>query len=140
MTYRIKLFSSFSRPYYFHGDEQTVCIQRTTDEYEAPNIKLAIQIIKDFMDPPETELTLEQVEREFSDKSSPVPEMNLVAIREYYNGRLAMYRKIMTDLDSTEFPVILKYDIPYKYNHFSVDLEDPLEKQLDAYLEIEIME
>ena len=68
-----------------------------------------------------------------------MPEDKALKILKYYNGRLALYKTIVKDLEDRETRKVLHYGIPEEYNGFWVYGEDDGSiKQIDAYIEIVI--
>lgn len=83
--------------------------------------------MKDLLDVPVAELTLDEVRADFEDpKMGALPEEKLVAIQDYYNGRLALWRQFVKDISGLDpnAESTLKYDIPEKYNTFWVYGDD----------------
>lgn len=141
MGFRIKHYDDWDIPYNTPNGELS-CRNIGYDEYHSDSEYLAKQIIKDILDPPEAEMTLEMIEKEFSEPSGKwyVPEENLIAIQTYYNGRYALYQQILKDLEiNKNYKKNFKYQIPYEYNHFNIDDEkNVFERQRNSYIEIEI--
>lgn len=143
MKYIITLYNKWKRPYFYVDKSDAKCINTECSIYETDDVELCKTIIKDFLDVPASEMTLDEVRKQFTSLSFPdVPEFKLVCIQNYYNGRLSMYNTIIRDFnDSVEHENTLTYDIPYEYNYFSIDVEDEYGKsavQLKAYIEIKI--
>ena len=141
--YTITLHGKFKRPY-FYSNSNEMCINTENLSYETTSLDLCKQIVKDFLDVPETELTLEEIKRQFTDAGTRnIPDDNLTAIQSYYNGRLALYKYIIDYIDLSakkkQAHIQKQFDIPYEYNHFIVeDDENDKEEQIAAYLKIEI--
>lgn len=156
IRYVITYHNKWKRPYYYSEDNR-ICTSTETFSYETDDKDLALRIAKDFLDVPEAEMTLDEVRKEFEDhKIGEIPEEKLVAIQNYYNGRLAMYEHVKMmfasepwlksnsdDADSDgQSPDYTKwFDIPYKYNHFMVyddNGDESKEEQLEAYLKVDV--
>jgi len=140
MKYTITLHNTWKRPYFYSDSINESCVNTEISEYETTNLDLCKTIVKDFLDVPESELTLEEIRKQFEDpRYGILPEKKLTSIQDYYNGRLAMYNSIMKDLNLLEDGKedVLLYDIPYKYNHFTVE-DDDNEKQIAAYIKVKI--
>jgi len=154
IKYVITYYNKWKRPYYYSEDSR-ICTSTETLSYETDDKELAIVIAKDFLDVPEAEMSLDQVRQEFEDtKFGTIPEEKLVAIQNYYNGRLAVYEhvKMMFEsepwqaaykpLNDNQVPLYTKqFDIPYKYNHFMVyddGGDESKEEQLEAYLKVDV--
>lgn len=147
MNYTITLYNKWKRPYFYgpKNNDDSTCIQTDTVSYVTDKLDLCKIIITDLLDVPETALTLEEVKKQFSSPHySEISEEKLVAILNFYNGRLALHKTIVDNiellhkLDCLDNCHILKYDIPYEYNHFIVEDSDVLEEQIDAYIELKI--
>jgi hypothetical protein len=137
MKYTITLYNKFNRPY-IYNDSSTTCISIDSTSYETTDLKLCKTIIKDFLDVPEAELSLDEVKKQFDDPRYNISEEKLVAIQNYYNGRLALFKTIMFEIDDLNNG-IYTYDIPYEYNHFVIeDDEEYKEKQINAYIELKV--
>lgn len=146
MKYTVTLFNKFRRPY-FYEKKDTTCINVEQSSYETEDMSLFKQMIKDLLDVPIAELSLEEVKEQFSSPpyNRDISEEKLVAIQNYYNGRFALCRTIMDDIDNeSSLPdghesTKLKYNIPYEYNHFVVEDDDEYnEEQIEAYMMLEI--
>jgi len=138
MNISIKLHNDRNTPYYYSGDSK-VCRHVENEEWTTDDRELAVKIIRDMMDVPESELTLEQVRADFSDRTCDVSEEQLVSIQNYYNGRFAMYNRILDEIENCCENRISRYDIPYEYNHFSTGDdagESASETQNEAYVEL----
>lgn len=154
IRYVITYYNKWKRPYYFSNDNR-MCINTEMSTYETADKDLAIIISKDFLDVPSAEMTLDQVRKEFEDERfGPIPEEKLVAIQNYYNGRLALYEHVKQmfetepwhaayePLNNEQVPLYTKqFDIPYEYNHFMVyddGGDESKEEQLAAYLKVDV--
>lgn len=100
MKYRIKLVNDFDAAYYLKDGSHEICRSVDSQEYETESKELAGTIIRDLMDAPEKELSMDDVRKDFCSPGLDVKEENLAAIREYYNGRLAMLGKVISDFES----------------------------------------
>lgn len=143
MKYTITLFNKWKRPYFYTEsklNENSTCIETNYNSYETTDLDLCKQIIKDFLDAPEAELSLDAVRQEFSSPSYDISESKLVAIQNFYNGRLGMYNTIMRQIELLEPNEVFckKYNIPYEYNYFSVEGDETKEEQIEAFIELRI--
>ena len=138
MKYRIKVVNDWDSPYYVKDGSSEICRSVDTQEYETGSEELAKTIIRDVLDAPEAELTLEAVKKDFCSNGVEVEAKRLEGIRNYYNGRLAILKGIEADMAAAGPKWSKRYEIPYECNHFEVT-EDPSpgERQHDAYVEIE---
>lgn len=154
IKYVITYYNKWKRPYYYSEDDR-ICVSTESSQYETTDKDLALHIAKDFLDVPEAEMTLDEVRKEFEDhRIGEIPEEKLVAIQNYYNGRLAMYEHVKMMFESEpwmevpepqskeQVPLYTKqFDIPYKYNHFMVyddSGDESKEEQLEAYLKVDV--
>lgn len=154
--YTVTLKNVWKRPYYFKKDGER-CLCTDLSSYETEDLQMCKDIVKDLLDVPVAEMSIEEVKKQFEDPAyKQLSEEKLVSIQSYYNGRLALHRKLMQDLDMLDCvdlgsiaknvpdlkePVILKHDIPRSYNCFYVeDDDDGSEEQVEAYIEVKIEE
>jgi len=140
MKYCIKYYNRWQRPY-FYTESKDICESENFDSYTTTSLELCKQIIKDFLDAPIAELSLEAIHKDFDHGNDILSESQAICIQTYYNGRLAMLNAILDDLEGIEENKILHYDIPEQYNRFTRyenDEDEKLSKQLEAYIEIEV--
>ena len=137
MKITIKLHNDWDRPYFYTG-ESPICRHVETDSWTTDDRELAMKIVRDQLDVPEAEMTLDQVKADFADGSRQIEESKFVAIQNYYNGRLALYNRIMDEIETAGPGTSSRYDIPYEYNHFEIEDEEGAAKetQREAYIEI----
>jgi hypothetical protein len=135
MIFSITYYNDFDEPYIYDKPE-TLCRHVSTDSYSANDVELAKTIVKDILDAPIAELSLESIKHDFGSRDYPLTEEAAVAIKDYYNGRYALYQAILDDM-KTFVPRVLHYDIPQKYNTFSIE-DNTTTKQISAYIEITI--
>lgn len=135
MIFSITYYNDFNEPYIYDKPE-TLCRHVSTDSYSANDVELAKTIVKDILDAPIAELSLESIKHDFGSRDYPLTEEAAVAIKDYYNGRYALYQAILDDMKMLE-PRVLHYDIPQKYNTFSIE-DNAATKQISAYIEITI--
>lgn len=93
MTYKVTLYNRWLEPCFSASKrkaaEKPICRHISYDCYEVNDLKACKAVLKDFLDAPVTEMTLEQVRKEFEDPNvGKIGEKRLLAIRDYYNGRL----------------------------------------------------
>ena len=143
MKYTITLFNKWKRPYFYSeskSNENSACIETSYNSYETTDLDLCKQIIKDFLDAPEAELSLDAVRQEFSSPRYDISESKLVAIQNFYNGRLGMYNTIIRQIELLESNEVFckKYNIPYEYNYFLVEGDRIEEEQIEAFIELRI--
>lgn len=135
VIFNITYYNDFNEPYIYDKPE-TLCRHVSTDSYSANDVELAKTIVKDILDAPIAELSLESIKHDFGSRDYPLTEEAAVAIKDYYNGRYALYQAILDDMKTLE-PRVLHYDIPQKYNTFSIE-DNTATKQISAYIEITI--
>ena len=145
MQYRVKLHNDFTEPYY--SDVKSLCKHISNDEYVVEDLKLFKTILNDLLDSPKKKLTEKDIRKDFDDENRRLPDIKVKTIMEYYNGRYSLMKKINDALDKIDvnkmkmnFPVMMKFNIPFEQNYFSCDNDpiDTMTKQNDAYIEIEI--
>lgn len=97
-------------------------------------------IVNDVLDAPLSEMTLEQVNKDFSDSAYPISEEDAIQIQNYFNGRLALRDAIIKELENNRTVTTLQYNIPEKYISLFNDDDDDDEhtKKSSAYIEIEL--
>lgn len=136
MKYTVTLLNKFKRPY-IYGKLDTTCINTDYVSYETEDLNMLKEIIKDLLDIPISELSLDEIKKQFSSPSyANISEEKLISIQNYYNGRFALYKTIMNDIDDNIY-IHHKYNIPYEYNHFVVEDDDKFnEEQIEAFIEI----
>lgn len=140
MKYHVKYYNKWQQPY-FYTESKEICETENYDSYTTTSFELCKQIVKDFLDAPTAELSLEAIHQDFDHGNDILAESQAICIQTYYNGRLAMYNAILTDLNEVKGNKTLHYDIPEKYNRFTRyenDEDEKLSKQLEAYIEIEV--
>ena len=152
IKYRIKLLNDFEEPYWASDNVQDApsVIHRNMDEYIVYDEKVFRSILDEFLDAPKKKLTEKEVRKDFDDEMRVhrLSKERVNAIMAYYNGRLALKNKVYSDLANIDtkkmkkdFPVVLKYCIPFEMNYFSCEDNDPcdkLTKMNDAFIEVEV--
>lgn len=122
-----------------------MCVHDSQETYdEIRQFGLRDKIIADFMDAPLTEMSLEQIKKDFEcPEFGEISEQRLVNIQNYYNGRLALLNQIKSDLQQFEQNANGKfkktYEILEHYNSFNVycDEDEIHDKQIEAWISIE---
>ena len=149
MTYKVTLYNKWREPYFLaealNDAEKPVCRHISDDCYEVNDLETCKSVLKDFLDAPVAEMSLEQVKKEFEDpRMGAIDEKRLLAIRDYYNGRLELQRKIFEKLEKQhQFPCVYRFDIPFSCNYFACYADkgdEDMNKQEDAYIQIEVTE
>ena len=144
--FRAKLCNDFNEPYWAKCRNENKPIVRHVclDEYTTSDFTVFKDILDGFLDAPKKKMTAEDVRKDFGIN---VSDSRVEAILEYYNGRFHLKNVVDAEVKDAmskarpDFPVVLKYDIPFKMNFFSVEDDDPYEKQTEmngSYLEIEV--
>lgn len=143
MTYKMTYCSSFDENYCYK-DPKSRLTHETTESYTTEDIDLLKKVIRDTVDAPSSELTLEAVHKDFDSHSRVLSDQAAQRIAEYYNGRLELMKRIKDDLEQL-LPSLnaqtFMYNIPEKYNSFTT--EDPEDDgfqsaQNKAYIKIEV--
>ena len=151
IKYRVKLHNDFTEPYWAQDNVESspavshICI----DEYVTYDKKVFKDILDGFLDAPKKPLTEKDIRKDFDEnRDTKLSAEKVNVIKAYYNGRLALKKKIDAALAKVDekklkkdFPVVLKYGIPFEMNYFSCTDNDPCDKltqQNEAYIEIEI--
>lgn len=147
MTYKVALYNKWREPYFLadaHKDvDKPACRHINYDCYEVNDLETCKAVLKDFLDAPVAEMSLEQVKKEFEDpKIGAIDEKRLLAIRDYYNGRLELQHKIFKELEKVlSIPCVYRFDIPFSCNYFACYADkgdEDLNKQEDAYIQVEV--
>ena len=149
--YKVKLFNNFTEPYWTSDDPEKspITMHKCIDEYVAYDEKVFRDILDGFLDAPKKALTEKDIRKDFDINREPrLSSSRVEAIKTYYNGRLALKKKVDADLAKIDvkklkvgFPKMLKYNIPFEMNYFSCEDNDPcdkLTKMTESYIEIEI--
>ena len=138
MNYLVEYYNDFTEPYQYQK-KGNLCRHINSDQYIVQSIEDVKEVIKDFLDIPTAELSLEEIMKDFSSEKYPLSEEKAVAIQNYYNGRLTIYEKLCADLEkySLEENIALTYEIPQKYNEFVVTDDEEPSKQNRAFLRIQ---
>lgn len=98
--------------------------------------------MRDILDVPEAELTIDAIRKDFESPEKPLPEEKLVAIQNYYNGRLGIWNTAKKEIEeftkSLNEDKIFHYEIPEDYNQFYVydDENEARSKQIQGYVEV----
>ena len=141
MNYKVTLYNKWNVPYHYDKKDLKMVESEDMSSYATADEELCKEIIKDFLDVPLAELTLEQVKKDFSRTDFQISEERAVQIQNDYNGRFALHQTIVKDFcDAVAVgkPTTLHYDIPEKYNQFQVDDTEFHESQICAYLEVKL--
>lgn len=141
MNYKVTLYNKWNVPYHYDKKDLKMVESEDMYSYATTDEELCKEIIKDYLDVPLAELTLEQVKKDFSLADLQISEERAVQIQNYYNGRFALHQTIVKDFCDAAAagkPITLHYDIPEKYNQFQVDDTEFNESQICAYLEVKL--
>ena len=148
IKYRVKLNNVFDEPYWQNDDLEKIVNHTSVDEYVTYNEGIFKAILDDFLDAPKKKLTADDIRKDFDDAHRPLSNGRIKVIAAYYNGRLALKKKIYAALKKIDVEsidkysvVLLKFNIPFEMNYFSCEDNDPCDaatKQLESYIEIEI--
>lgn len=153
ITYRIRVHNDFSEPYWgtTGSPEKSPIVNHVNyEEYSVDNDKQAFKkIIDDTLDAPKKPLTEKNVRQDFdANREQKMSNACVDAVKKYYNGRLKLKKKIITDLGKIDLSKLsksssikLKYNVPFEMNYFSCIDNDPcngLVKMNCAFIEIEV--
>jgi len=138
MTYTIESLGAFKAPYYNTPDEPAE-VSTEISRHEGCSEATCRAVLKDIFDPPEAELTLDMVEKEFSSPKYPVTKDKLEKIVDYYNGRAKLYNKMTRWLETAKPGDSNLIDIPAELNQFTT-VDEPLAEQVEAYIKVTVKE
>lgn len=133
-TYKIRLENDWTEPLW--NDEKEICRHRLHDEYVVNSKNACVTVVDDFLDAPKKKLTEKDVRADFEGHGCKLSDARVQQIMDYYNGRLALRKKLMSKLDKINEskvddnePVVLKFKIPFKMNFFTCEDDDSYEKR-----------
>lgn len=95
MKYVITYKYSCKEPYSYKMNESCVVEHSNSETYSVEDVNACKDIIKNLLDIPITELSLDEVKKDFSSIDCQISEENANTILQYYNGRLEFYNKLM---------------------------------------------
>lgn len=137
MTYKVTYLVEQNEQYPFGSElsDTSKCKHCETSQYEVEGQEGCLRIVRDVLDVPLAELTLDEIKKDFQGCSDDIGENKLVAIQNYYNGRFALWNQIQSDISTTlAASSPLRYDIPEKYNTFTMSDDS---KQVQSFIEIQ---
>lgn len=141
-TYRITTKTRFLEPFWQElkdGSHPTVEYM-DKQSYRNLNVEAALLVLKEFIDSPDEDLSLEDVKKEFYESNRGMSDRVAERIAKYYNGRKAIYEKLKNLLESGELEYE-KVEIPEELNKFTTQEEDEdidKEQQLEAWIEVKV--
>ena len=148
---RVKLYNDFTEPYWLSEKNSKDSLARhiCMDEYSTYDTDVFNNVLDGFLDAPKKKMTKKDVIEDFGSHqdSHKLSDSRVDAILAYYNGRLDLKKVVDTEVKNAmskakpDFPVVLKYNIPFKMNFFSSEDDDPHEKLTtmnNSYIEIEV--
>ena len=124
MKYIVTYSTSQSIPYYWKQDTSCKAKHSNSESYEVEDLDACKAIVKDLMDIPIAELSLDAVKKEFAPYNGMLSEEQAIKIQNYYNGRLALYNVIMKELSDQSSWQLIKHEIPVEYASFCFDIDD----------------
>lgn len=124
MKYIVTYSTIENVPYFYKQKTSCNAKHSNSESYEVEDLDACKAIVKDLMDVPIAELSLEQVKKEFGLTECNISEEQAIKIQNYYNGRLALYNVIMKELNDKSSWQLLKHDIPAEYASFCYDVDD----------------
>ena len=141
-TYRITTKTRFLEPFWPElkdGSHPTVEYM-DKQSYGNLNVEAALFVLKEFIDSPNEDLSLEDVKKEFYESNRGMSDRVAERIAKYYNGRKAIYEKLKNLLESEELEYE-KVEIPEELNKFTTQEDDEdidKEQQLEAWIEVKV--
>lgn len=145
MNYIVRTVNDWTRPYDWATGNGPAVTERNTTETATDDPGLVPMLVNDWLDAPDKPFTEADAAREFGCETRRIDGKFAKAISRYYEWRRALMGRIKADLDrenaSGRAQWILKYDVPYEYNHFETDEDGEKralkERQNESYVEIE---
>ena len=139
-TYSITVKNTTLEPYwYVLKDGSNPEIEYTNKQsYKKLNLETALLVLKEIIDVPDSELTLNSVKEEFKSSNSSMSDGVAQKIADYYNGRKKIYEDIKDLLESGEFEYE-KIAIPEELNGFTTQENDEEFKKtqtLESWIEV----
>lgn len=95
-------------------------------------------VLKEFTDAPDSDLTIEQVKKDFAESNDYMSDEVAQKIAVYYNGRRQIYLKLKRLLEDPSFE-IEKVEIPEECNCFTTienDKDFKKSHQIEAWIEV----
>lgn len=113
MKYVITYSYSCEEPYSYKDNMTCIAKHSNSESYAVENVDACKDIIKNLLDVPMAELSLDEVKKDFSSGECKISEENAKSIQQYYNGRLELYKTIMNAFnDKCNAWQLLKYNLP----------------------------
>ena len=140
MNYEITYCNDFSEPYYYSKDAKQ-CRHIHSESYIVQTLADTKQVVKDFLDIPEKELSIDEVLKDFSSPQYQITAEKAEEIRTYYNGRLKLWNQINASLENVDEHDKINhvYSLPQKINEFTVT-DEFKSIQNTAYISIKTTE
>ncbi len=91
--------------------------------YKKLNLEAALLVLREFVDPPEEDVTVESVKKSFIDSNSVMSDKTAQKIVDYYNGRKKIYEHLKELLESGELEYE-KHVIPEELYGFTTQEDD----------------
>lgn len=146
ITYKVTQCNDFTEPY-AHGEDVTNIVRhKTYDEYVTHDEKTFHDILNEYLDAPKKKLTTTSVRKDFDDVKRKLSDDKVEMIKKYYNGRYDLSKKIFAKLKNidlgkieVEYPVVMKFKIPFYMNYFTCVDDDPYDSAVsmnDAWIKI----
>jgi hypothetical protein len=134
-TYSITIKNTTLEPYWQDlKDGSNPEIEYTDKQsYKKLNLETALLVLKEIIDAPDSELTLNSVKEDFKFSNSSMSDGVAQKIVDYYNGRKKIYEDIKDLLESGEFEYE-KIAIPEELNGFTTQEND------EEFKKIQILE
>ena len=148
IRFKVVLHNDFTEPYSYGEDLDNLVQHKTHDEYITSDEKTFYKVLDEFLDAPKKKLTAKDIRKDFDSMNHVLSDEKVEVIRSYYNGRHSLSKKIYSELKKIDFskigidfPVVMKYSIPFHLNYFTCEDNDPYDaavKMNDAHIYIEI--
>ena len=139
-TYSISMKNTMLEPFWQNLKDGSHPEIEYTDKqaYKKLNLEAALLVLKEFIDAPDSNLTLESVKEDFKASNATMSDEVAQKIVNYYNGRKKIYDKLKDLLETGEFEYE-KIDIPEELNGFTTqenDEEFEKTKILESWIEV----
>lgn len=124
-TYSITMKSSALEPFWQALADGSHPEVEYTDKqaYKKLSQEAALLVLREFVDPPEEDVTIESVKKSFTDSNSVMSDKTAQKIVDYYNGRKKIYEHLKELLESGELEYE-KVEIPEELYGFTTQEKD----------------
>ena len=144
MKFTITYYSNIDQPYHYSKNGDDICKHISYDSFVVDSFDLCMKCIKDFIDSPKHELTLDQIYDDFNSPEYPLDEEYAKKIQVYYNGRFNIHQKIVKEITNIvenisllhDMPITKRYEIPNEC--YAFDTDEMQCKNNETYIEVNI--